>query len=221
MQKAKLLMLALIAAGIWCLPGPVAGENAPDGVRQAAAAGLAPFLAKLTPELAEDLGFTPAEPPEKAGLGEPYQLHTITPASLAQHQPGMAVKSLLTPTAMWYFPVRVAGQGKGILVVDKLNDQWQAVSLGYAGLARELDAMERQWPAAAGYHPILIAVFQARQYLVTIPEKGAANLTRLKADTARASALQPAAAPAGKYKELGAADEVLGQLKPIIQNALP
>lgn len=221
MSKIKILTSALFVFALVCLPVLSLTANVPAAVQQAADAGLAPFLAQMTPELVEDFGFIPEETADQIRLGAPFQLHSITPAALAKFQAGTRVASVISPTDLWYFPVLVDDQAKAMLVVDKLDDQWEAVSLGYAGLARELDALGRQWKAADGYHPILIVVFQAQQYLVTIPEKDAYNLTRLQSTGGQSSSpLLAAAAPAEiKYKELGTADTVLEELKATVQQA--
>ena len=68
---------------------------------------------------------------------------------------------------------------------------------------------------------MLIVVFQAKQYLFTVPEKDAYNLTRLAAQ--KASAADPLNASAifvNDYATLGTADSVIDQLKPVVQNNL-
>ncbi len=101
-----------------------------------------------------------------------------------------------------------------------MDGRYQAVSLGYAGLAKELGAFVRQWPAAKGYRPVLIAVFQARQYLVTIPEKDAFNLTCLSSGSSVSAPAREAAASDENYADLGTAESVLGQLKPVVRDAV-
>jgi len=122
---------------------------------------------------------------------------------------------------MWYFPVQIAGQPRAILVVDWLDNQWQAVSLGYAGLAKELGVLSRQWNASQGYNPMLIVVFQAKQYLFTVPEKDSQNLTRLVTQERMATGqIKTTGNPAGDYATLGTAAGVIEQLNPVVKDAL-
>ena len=211
----------MVVAMILLVPCLMAEQNAPESVRQAAVEGLQPYLNKIPVESLEEFGFVRGDAVNMASLGTPFLLYTITPAALEQYRTGMTVASIVTPTTVWYFPVLIAGQPRVILVVDRLDNQWKAVSLGYAGLARELGALIRQWKASQGYQPMLIVVFQAKQYLFTIPEKDAYNLTRLTANKAPATdPLQAIAAPANDYATLGTVADVIDQLKPVVRNAL-
>lgn len=217
MKTGKILAGALAAAMSIAVPSLMAESTPPEAVLKAAADGLQPFIAKIPADSMEQYGFSDGAAGNAAELGAPFLLNTITPQALEKYQAGMTVASLVTPTTLWYFPVLVGGQIRAILVVDRLNNQWQAVSLGYAGLAKELDTLSRQWKAADGYHPMLIVVFQAQQYLFSVPEKDAYNLTRLSAS--KAPTVGPAA-PFSDYTALGTAAGVIDQLKPAVQKAL-
>ena len=197
----------------------IAESTAPDAVIQAAMQGLKPFLDKIPQEARAQFGFDPADSFNAAVLGAPVLVHTITPAALEQYQAGTAVTSLLTPTTLWYFPVRIAGQAKAILVVDRLQDQWQAVSLGYFGLAREWDAIVKQWPESQGFHPELIAIFQAQQHAFTVPKKGVDNLTLLTSGPMETGKAQAAGAQP-PYATLGDATTVIQNLIPAVENNL-
>lgn len=221
MKTRKLLVVAMAMAWIFSIPCLMA-QNAPEGVLQAAADGLQPFLNKIPMDSFEQFGFVPGDDLITASLGTPFLVHTIPPAALEQYQAGMTVASIVKPTSMWYFPVLIAGQTRAILVVDRLDNQWKVISLGYASLARELGAVNQQWKAAQGYHPMLIVVFQAKQYFFTVPEKDAYNLTRLSANKTPSTAPFQATAPtpSNDYATLGTIADVIKQLKPVVQNAL-
>lgn len=221
MKTGKLLVVSMVMAWIFAIPCLMA-QNAPEAVQQAAAQGLQPFLSKIPAPSVEEYGFVHGDDLATASLGTPFMVHTITPSALEQYQAGMTVASILSPTTAWYFPVLIAGQTRAILAVDNIDNQWKAVSLGYAGLARELGAVSQQWKAVQGYHPMLIVVFQAKQYLFTVPEKDAYNLTRLSANkTPATDPLQATApTPSNDYATLGTAADVIKQLKPVVQNAL-
>jgi len=216
-------LFALCMAMFWILSAPnaIAEPNAPDAVVQAARQGLRPFLDKIPQKSLGQFGFDQADSFDAAVLGTPLLLHTITPSALKQYQSGAAVTSLLTPTTLWYFPILIAGQSKAILVVDRLRDQWQAVSLGYPGLAREWDAISKQWPESQGYHPILIAIFQAHQHVFTVPEKGADNLTLLAPSQMPSNMGKAQATGASpRYATLDDAAKVIQNLIPVVENNL-
>ena len=214
-------LVALGLAVFWILPTSIlmAESKAPDAVVQAATQGLKPWLDKIPASSMLQFGFDPTAPLDSATLGAPFLVHTITPAALKQYKSGTAVTDLITPTTLWYFPVLVAGEAKAILVVDRMNDRWEAVSLGYSNLAGEWANVTRQWPESKGYHPVLIAVFQAKQHLFTVPEKGAANLTPL-ASGQQAKVLKSAGATGARYSTLDNADSVIQNLIPAVENNL-
>ncbi|MBU4366061.1 MAG: hypothetical protein L6437_02820 [Kiritimatiellae bacterium] len=215
MKTVKLLAVFIVMGWILSVPCVMANQDAPADVQQAAAQGLQPFLNKIPVISLEEYGFAPGDSLDTASLGDPFLVYTIPPRALDQYQAGSAVTSIVTPTTMWYFPVLIAEQSRAILVVDWLDNQWQAVSLGYAGLAKELGALSRQWKASQGYHPMLIVVFQAKQYLFTVPEKDSQNLTRLVTQKPMATGK-----PADDYATLGTAASVIEQLKPVVKDAL-
>ena len=215
MKTGKLLAVLMVGAWILSVPCLMAEQNAPEAVQQAAVEGLQPFLNKIPTESLEQYGFVHGDVRGMASLGTPFLMYTITPTALQNYRTGMSVTSMVTPTTMWYFPVLMGGQTRAILVVNQVDNQWQAVSLGYAGLAQELGVLNRQWKASQGYHPMLIVVFQAKQYLFTVPEKDSQNLTRLVTRKSMATR-----APAGNYVTLGTAAGVIEQLKPVVKDAL-
>ena len=103
-------------------------------------------------------------------LGDSFNLYTMTPDALLNYSAGSQVISLLSKTKMWYFLVLIENNVRCILVVDQVDGKWQAVSLGYADLAKAFSRVMRRWPKSKGFNPLLIAVFQANEYLVMVPE---------------------------------------------------
>lgn len=156
----------------------MAADTPPD-VIQAAEEGLLPFLRRIPQGEQERFGFTKTDNPDQAYLGNPFRLHTIPPAAISEYQPGDTADSLISETRMWYFPVMLKDEFRAILIVDQMNGQWKAVSLGRAKLARQLGKVSKVWSRKRGYAPRLIAVFQVGEYLFTVPEKGDYNLTSL------------------------------------------
>ncbi|GAB4342923.1 MAG: hypothetical protein Kow0089_18360 [Desulfobulbaceae bacterium] len=136
----------------------------------AAQSGLQPLLNHIPPEDRQDFGFSNDDDMATAVLGSPFNLFTITPEDLAGYRKGTPVSSILRKTDLWYFPVVVNKSARTILIVDKVGGKWRAVSLGNTHLVKTLQQVSQRWPEAGGFTPRLIAVFQARQYLVTVPE---------------------------------------------------
>lgn len=213
MKTYRLVALCMAAFLIFPAGLQAADSKPPEAVTAAAAQGLKPWLEKIPASDMPRFGLDPAAPLDSAVLGAPFLVHTISPAALRQYKAGTAVEALITPTKLWYFPVLIAGEPKLILVVDYMDDQWQAVSMGYPALAREWANVTQQWPESKGYHPVLIAVFQAKRHLFTVPEKGASNLTPL-APAGQAGETKSSA----PYSSLGEAEAVIGDLIPIVES---
>jgi len=143
----------------------------------AARKGLQSFLKKLPEESTIMYGFDKHDSLECAYLGKPFNLYTIAPSKISHFKTGDSVSSIISKTNLWYFPVMLNHKIKSILVVDKLNNKWLAVSLGYTNLAMEIVKIRQQWPESKGFNLKIIVVFQANKYLFTIPEIDGYNLT--------------------------------------------
>ena len=171
----------ILGITIWfCLAACMAhAQTAPSEVISAAEAGLQPFLSRISPEARESYGFAKSDAFGQVHLGDSFNLYTITPDALLNYSPGSQVSSLLSKTNMWYFLVMVENKERCILVVDLLDGKWQAVSLGYANLAKALSKVMQRWPKSKGFNPWLIAVFQANEYLVMVPEESSDTLLSL------------------------------------------
>ena len=172
-------MRLVVACLCMALPAGVLGAM-PDEVALAAVTGLPELLSKIPDGAWGDYGFADADEVSRASLGNPMSVGTITPAALEGYRVGDSLRAILSETTLWYFPVQVEDSVHAVLVVDRVNGTWQAVSLGYVPLAGPLGAMMAQWPPSKGYHPKLVMVFQAQQYFFTIPEWGEDNLTLLQ-----------------------------------------
>jgi hypothetical protein len=212
--------LILIIAVLFCI-SPLAAEavTGPADVADAAGAGLSSFLGHIPADSRQEYGFTQTDPLDKAYLGDPYNLHMITPDALFSYSEGVPVASILTVTNQWYFPVMIQDKIRCFLIVDRMDDKWEAVSLGYATLARSMNQVRADWPADKGYSPVLIAVFQAKKYLVMIPEAGEVLLSLSPGQTA--SGPGPAASGSGQAPSgSGQVANILESLKPTVREAI-
>jgi hypothetical protein len=180
MQKQYLLIGALL---LLFFPALAPAETPPPEAVAAAEAGLVKFLTEVIPpsELV-NFGFAEGEAVAEARVGEPWLLYTITPDALRGATEETAVEDIVTPTGLWFFPVILGGRARSILTVALMDGQWEAVGLGKAPLAAELDKISARWPKANGYTPKLVAVYQATAYFFTVPEQDSSNLTPLTFD---------------------------------------
>jgi hypothetical protein len=122
----------------------------------------------------------------------------------------------MTCGSTWYFPVKNNDKVCAILVIDWMQDHWEAVSIGYAGLARELDQMECAWPIRDGYSPRLAVLFQASQYFFHIPLNGVDNLTALS--PAPGNVKLSAAETEKRYRKLTKLGDISADLKIKVEN---
>lgn len=205
--------LMLVVTVLLCiLPLPAEAQTGPVEVVNAAKAGLRPFLDRIPMADRQGYGFTRTDSLDKAYLGDPFNLYTITPDALLNYSKGTPVSSILTVTDLWYFPVLIGNEIRCFLIVDIMDGKWQAVSLGKAGLAGPMNQVRSNWPAENGYTPVLIAVYQAKKYLVMVPDtEGGEGLAIL-------SPTQTPARPSLLSAEKAA--DVLESLKPTVREAL-
>ena len=83
-------------------------------------------------------------------------------------------------TNLWYFPLSVNNIIRSILVIDKIGNEFKAVSIGYANLARAINTLKNKWTSSTGYRFKLVVVYQAKSFLYTIPELNNYNLTLIE-----------------------------------------
>lgn len=218
----RLQTLALISLVVVAARSSV-GADAPPEVYAAATNGLPWFLAKVPPDSKQQYGFPDGADFSKIHLGSPLLLRTIRPSALSSNQTSEAVSSVVSDTSMWFFPIMLDTEVKAMLVVDRQGNEWKAVSLGYVPLVTEWNQVSRQWPAAKGYHPRLIAVFQAKRFYFTVPELGDHNLTPLFAPgniRTPTNALAPGLEQnSSRYAALGASSGEMGKLRTLFEKA--
>ena len=142
--------------------------------------GLPFFLGKV-PEGQEKLyGFSPNDSLNDIELGKPLQLYVITPDSLFKYKPTTdSLNSLLSETNIWLFPLEIDGVYKSMLIVDKMNGEWQTVSLGRTQLAKSLDIIRGEYLKDESKEIRLIAVRQVKKYYFHIPNKDENNFTQI------------------------------------------
>jgi len=161
--REKLRIVGRAAAFVLLAAAGFAARSATPPAEACAAAtnGLPKFLGKIPSGAEAAYGFP--EGTRRAALGRPVQLEAFEPTSLEQISRSGALEDKVRRYQTWFFPVLVGSETRAFLVVDRRSSaDWEAVSLGYAPVAREWNEVVRAWPAERGFHPRLIAAFQAR-----------------------------------------------------------
>ena len=161
-------------------------------------------------------GLSPGDNISEAVLGTPFQLYTITPTKLLDAGDDTPVSSLISPTGSWLFPIVLDGKSRAILTVEEMDGKWQAVTMGKAGLAEEMEKLNRQWPKANGYEPKLIAIYQAASYFFTIPELESENFTPLTFDGTGYAGYRQKTGP--EYSSTTTLSSMLGPLKETVED---
>jgi hypothetical protein len=169
-MKHSRCLAAALAAAVAALSPPLfaAGSGAAAAVAQEADFA-APALRALTParraaqgalaELAERhavaAGTRPGAFPfdlhdvgelAQARLGFGFQVYDADPSRLLA---GESLAHSAQPTGVWRFAVLVGERPVGLITVAEQDGAWQAVSIGGAGLAKDVDAVVAAHGAAA------------------------------------------------------------------------
>jgi hypothetical protein len=90
-------------------------------------------------------------------LGSGFRVHTVSPHALVNNKE-LTLEALVLPMDMWRFFVLENEKPVGLLTVVKVDQEWNAVSFGGADLAKEIDAIGKNWN---GYTFRFIRVYQA------------------------------------------------------------
>lgn len=215
MKKYQPLIISFILFLGVALSGSTFADTAPPEAIAAAQAGLLPFLELITPDDMGNFGFIPGDTISDAGLGTPFQLYTITPTKLLNAEDDTPVSTLISPTGQWFFPIVLEGKSRAILTVERMEEEWQAVTMGKAGLAGEMEKLNRQWPKAKGYAPKLIVIYQAASYFFTLPEEESENFTPLTFEGVGFAGYRQKTEP--EYSSTTTLSSMLGPLKDTVE----
>jgi hypothetical protein len=216
-MRRRLLSIALCFCLSWGAQILLAIDVPPEVV-SAATNGAQSFLRHVPPGENEFYGFSKDDDLTQASLGNPFRMYTIQPTSLWSDQLSATVTSLVSETTMWFFPVMLGTVARAMLVVDREAGRWKAVSLGYGSLAHELNSIWKQWPESQGFHPKLIAVFQAKRFYFTVPEVDDLNLTPI-ALPQRTSEVRVPQGVLPPYFTLGSLSNAVQNLRPVVRSA--
>lgn len=171
-------------------PMPMRVQTDAERLAMAGATAFANVL-DLADKFPDSYGFQADDMMSNAKLGAPMQVYTIDEAGRAAYQHGMAVQPLLKPAAKWVFPVRMGDRLCCFVEVNRTGHVYEP-GKGNKSLAMAWNKITQQWPAEAGYHPMLVVNPEVPGYYFTVPELAEQNMT----DTSEMFYLHPNTSPA-------------------------
>jgi hypothetical protein len=117
-----------------------------------------------------NLGFKSQSDLDNAYAGEGFQVFTIPPDRLLNKNFPQDLAALVIQTNQWQFLVMSTDGAKALLAVDIMNNTWTPVSIGAAGLAKELSAIMDAWPESSGYAYRFITVNEANAEFIELSQ---------------------------------------------------
>lgn len=186
---------------------PLMAEEVNPYIWEAAEAGLNIYLQKIPTDMLAKYGFNSTSELKKAKLGKPINLLLVKSESSELLNEENKDDSLFINTTLWYFPVKVNGKTASFLIVDKVNENWKAVSLGHASLAEEVANISSAWSEKEGYTYQLAVNYQAKEFYFSIPQINFKNLTPIEFKQNKLFK------KADKYKSLEKAEKTLKSVK--------
>ena len=141
----------------------------PQEVYTAAETGLPFFLSHIPSGEEKGYGFNNREEFGRAELGVPYEMHTIYPDRLSKGE--TAGPGLIVSAREWRFRVKCDGQARALLTVAEREGKWQAVDIGAAGLAAEIDKLEKALSLTEDTRRVILRLYQIKADLVVISEE--------------------------------------------------
>ncbi|HBA85458.1 MAG TPA: hypothetical protein DCZ95_15335 [Verrucomicrobia bacterium] len=162
---------------LWPWAAAWSAEN-PEIPYAAAQTGLNRYLAAMPPAETALYGVPAGTGRTAITLGEPFQVFVPSPSTLTQWTPTTPINGLWEETTAWWFPILVQGEMTALLIVDRMDSEWRAVSFGRAEMAKAIGQVEKQWAGNPNGRPQWIMIPQAAQLLYHIPGQAPDNLTR-------------------------------------------
>jgi hypothetical protein len=166
----RLFLVGMIAVVILFLSLSLtcAGGNPPPEVLQAANDGVRLFLSDPKAKSLDRMGFNGAPDIEQAELGDAFQVFSLIPDRLLNNMSSNDFEGLTDPLKQWQFLVRSGDAPKALLTVEQVDNSWIPVSIGAAGLAKELARLATLWPISKGYTYKFIRIYQVKSELIEL-----------------------------------------------------
>jgi hypothetical protein len=168
MSRSVLLVFALLLF----IPCIAASESPPYDIKKAAKEGIHIFLKDGRSSNLHHLGFESQADVDSAELSEEFHIFTIRPDKLLNESAVQDIDDLVVPMTQWQFLIRVRGKARALLTVDLVNGKWVPVSIGSAGLAKQLSEISAVWPMDSGYQYRLIRVYEAQSDFIELSRRG-------------------------------------------------
>ena len=147
-----------------------AGNQA--AVVEAAESGLTLMLKNIPHGFERRYGFANRDEFIAVTVGSPYQMYSIPPETFFGN--AEITDDMFKSSEEWRFPVVYDGRIRALLTVAKINDKWQAVDIGAAQLASEIDMIEKSLPTKAhSARRILLRLYQIRSDFLLIADSSA------------------------------------------------
>lgn len=161
----SLLIVVVMIFGVVSL---TAADLPPAGAVKAAQDGLKAFFPQQG-EAVEESGFAvnSFNSLQSATVDFGFRVNTIDPMRLKNPGNDLLCR-MISPTPSWRFLVLSGGEPIGLITVEFIDGQWQAVSAGAAELALEVFKVKSAWPQEGGYDLRFVRVFQATSDLIEV-----------------------------------------------------
>jgi hypothetical protein len=96
-----------------------------------------------------ELGFDAPDEVANLALGERLPIFFVRLDHLERYQAGDDPVTLLTDLGQFFYPVTFMEQARCSIIVERVDGQWRAASLGNAGLARQVALRKGAAPVAS------------------------------------------------------------------------
>jgi hypothetical protein len=155
-----LVLLFILTVGVQM--AQAVDNTPPEAAMDAAKAAMGTYLGNADQEELAKFGFNSREEFNHAAVGDVFKVHFLQPHAVLNTIHADSLLSVSDDTSIWQFLV-LSTQGAACMVtVDNIDNQWIAVSVGGAGLAKQLYEMIQTWPKSGGYELALIKSLQAK-----------------------------------------------------------
>ncbi len=211
MSKSVLLVFVFVLF----IPCITVGESPPYDIKKMAKEGITIFLNDSRSSHLHRLGFESQADVDNAELGDGFHIYTIQPDKLLDESASQDLDNLVTPTTQWQFLISVRGKAKALLTVDLVNGKWEPVSVGSAGLAKQLSDVLAIWPTTLGYQYRLIRVYEAQADFIELSQE--AKKIGILPLTSLLIAIKAGVKKTFDPHDLRHPKEVLSDLRPIVR----
>ena len=151
------------------MPIDIDNSKVPVEIREAAEKRLNQVIEEMPDEVLEDFNFSSREQLNRAILGVPFRVYTITRKNILAYDCNKTkILDIISPTYYWRFPVISDGESRDLLTVDFFNGVWKGTSFGASGLAKRWESIIKNWPPSKGYEHIFLRIYQANSDFVIL-----------------------------------------------------